>query len=96
MFMLKKVWNKLKSESKVYKAKQKWCTTGTGGGPSTSSNDPILDQTLELIGRAGVGVSNVNDSDDNRVFRSIFNTPHIKNKTTLKFILNFRKYFYGS
>lgn len=60
---LKKMFNKLKSDSKVYKAKQRCNVMGTGGGPSTVKDEPILAEVLTMIGQGGVGIEGVNDSD---------------------------------
>ncbi|KAK4887383.1 hypothetical protein RN001_003654 [Aquatica leii] len=60
---LKKIWNKLKSDSKVYKAKQRINIVTTGGGPAEVKDDPILEKVLVLIGRSGVGLEGVIDSD---------------------------------
>lgn len=53
----------MKYEAKTYKAKNRIALMGTGGGPSTSTEDVILDEVLNMIGRAGVGVAGVIDSD---------------------------------
>ncbi|CAH1111434.1 unnamed protein product [Psylliodes chrysocephalus] len=60
---LKKIWNKMKYEAKTYKSKLKVDVMGTGGGPSTLKENSILEEVLLLIGRAGVGIENIYDSD---------------------------------
>ncbi|XP_072383792.1 uncharacterized protein [Diabrotica undecimpunctata] len=60
---LKKMWNRMKSECKVYKAKLKINIAKTGGGTSDIKEDPLLDLIANLIGRAAVGIANVNDCD---------------------------------
>ncbi|KAF5278518.1 hypothetical protein FQR65_LT15667 [Abscondita terminalis] len=60
---LKKMWNTLKSTAKTYKAKQRIDVTKTGGGPEEVKTDPILEEVLRFMGRGGVGLSSINDSD---------------------------------
>ncbi|KAK5648090.1 hypothetical protein RI129_002982 [Pyrocoelia pectoralis] len=60
----KKMWNTLKSTAKTYRAKQRICVTATGGGPADLKCDPILEEVLRFLGRGGVGLSCVNDSDN--------------------------------
>lgn len=58
-----KIWEKMKSESKLYYQKTRRSTTGTGGGPSDIKIDPILEQVCALLGRACTGIVGVQDCD---------------------------------
>lgn len=60
---LMRVWEKMKSEAKMYNSRNRSCTTGTGGGPSTTKIDPILEQVCDLMGRGCSGIADVSDSD---------------------------------
>lgn len=58
-----RVWEKMKSEAKMYNSRNRSCTIGTGGGPSTLKTDPILEQVCDLMGRGCSGIADVFDSD---------------------------------
>lgn len=58
-----KVWDKLKTESKLYYKSSKQNITGTGGGPSEVKVDPLLEQVCSLLGRACTGIIGVQDCD---------------------------------
>uniref|UniRef100_A0A2A4JRW7 Regulatory protein zeste n=1 Tax=Heliothis virescens TaxID=7102 RepID=A0A2A4JRW7_HELVI len=60
---LLRVWEKLKSEAKMYNSRNRRCTTGPGGGPSSVKIDPILEQACDLLGRGCSDNSEVFDSD---------------------------------
>lgn len=53
----------MKSEAKMYNSRNRSCTIGTGGGPSTIKTDPILEQVCDLMGRGCSGIADVLDSD---------------------------------
>ncbi|CAG9831889.1 unnamed protein product [Diabrotica balteata] len=55
--------NRLNTECKVYKAKLRINIAKTGGGTIDIKEDPLLDLIANLIGRATVGIKNVNDCD---------------------------------
>lgn len=46
------MWEKQKSESKIYYQNNKRSTTGTGGGPAEVKVDPVLEQVCVILGRA--------------------------------------------
>lgn len=58
-----KVWEKLKSESKLYYSSTRRSATQTGGGPSHVKTDPILEQVCNIMGRGCSGITGVSDSD---------------------------------
>lgn len=58
-----KVWDKMKTESKLYYSSTRRDTTQTGGGPSEVKTDPILEQVCNILGRGCTGIVNVTDSD---------------------------------
>ncbi|CAH1976001.1 unnamed protein product [Acanthoscelides obtectus] len=60
---LKKIWAKLKSDAKTYRAKERISVSQTRGGPSEVKADPILEKVLDILGRAGRGLENINDCD---------------------------------
>lgn len=73
-----KIWEKLKSESKLYYSSSRKDTTRTGGGPSVIKIDPLLEQICGTLGRACTGIIGVPDSDylsDNEVFLPIESPP---------------------
>lgn len=53
----------MKNDAKMYNSRNRSCTTGTGGGPSTTKIDPILEQVCDLMGRGCSGIADVPDSD---------------------------------
>ncbi|XP_028039899.1 uncharacterized protein LOC114250286 isoform X2 [Bombyx mandarina] len=62
---LMKVWDKLKTESKLYYQSAKLSMTKTGGGPGEVKTGPILEQVCTLLGRACTGIIGVQDCDAN-------------------------------
>lgn len=58
-----KVWEKLKSESKLYYTSSRKNATQTGGGPSLVKFDPLLEQVCVIMGRGCTGIEGVYDSD---------------------------------
>ncbi|CAB3261074.1 unnamed protein product [Arctia plantaginis] len=58
-----KVWEKMKSESKVYYNSSRRSAVQTGGGPSLVKTDPILEQVCSILGRGCSGIDGINDSD---------------------------------
>ncbi|KAF5301051.1 hypothetical protein FQA39_LY10870 [Lamprigera yunnana] len=60
---LKKMWNSLKSNAKMYRSKQVINIKKTRGGPHDVKVDVILDKVSNIIGRGGVGLSDVVDSE---------------------------------
>ncbi|CAG9785593.1 unnamed protein product [Diatraea saccharalis] len=60
---LLRVWEKLKTEAKLYKSNLRENFNKTGGGPCITKIDPILEQVCSIMGRACTGILNINDSD---------------------------------
>ncbi|XP_045778137.1 uncharacterized protein LOC123876054 [Maniola jurtina] len=60
---LMRVWEKMKTDAKLYKSRFKSSHSGTGGGPSCFNPDPILEQVSDLMGRGCTGIAGVQDSD---------------------------------
>ncbi|XP_069362389.1 myb/SANT-like DNA-binding domain-containing protein 4 [Maniola hyperantus] len=60
---LMRVWEKMKTDAKLYKSRSRSSYTGTGGGPSSFNADPILEQVSDLMGRGCTGIAGVQDSD---------------------------------
>lgn len=58
-----KVWEKLKSESKLYHNNSKQNCIKTGGGPSVIKIDPVLEQVCAILGRGCTGILGVSDCD---------------------------------
>ncbi|CAK1582841.1 unnamed protein product [Parnassius mnemosyne] len=64
---LMRVWEKMKTDAKLYKALSKSSHNGTGGGPSCVKTDIILEQVSDLMGRACTGITDVQDSDADQI-----------------------------
>ncbi|XP_053604216.1 uncharacterized protein LOC128671601 [Plodia interpunctella] len=73
---LMKVWDKLKSESKLYFGQLKRNTTQTGGGPSIIKFDPVLEQVCSILGRGCTGIIGVSDCDAD-TGPEVFETPKV-------------------
>lgn len=58
-----KLWENLKTESKLYYNYNKTSTSQTGGGPKIIKFDPVLDQVVAILGRGCTGISGVADCD---------------------------------
>lgn len=65
------MWEKLKSESKIYYTASRKNAIQTGGGPSTIKIDPILEQICAILGRGCTGIIGVQDSDSTEEVFSI-------------------------
>lgn len=58
-----KLWEKIKSDAKIYSGANRQNTIKTGGGPSTIKIDPVLEQASSILGRSCSGIEDVDDCD---------------------------------
>lgn len=75
-----KVWEKLKSESKIYYNTCKRDVTQTGGGPSVVKIDPLLEQVCAIVGRGCTGIIGIPDtdySDDEKTVKKVDAIPKV-------------------
>lgn len=59
----RKIWEKLKSDSKLYYTSSGENATQTGGGPSLIKFDPTLEQVCMIMGRGCTGIEGVHESN---------------------------------
>lgn len=80
------MWDKLKTESKLYYQSAKLSVTKTGGGPGEVKIDPILEQVYStLLGRVCTGIIGVQDCTAN-VLNVVENVSPIKERCAQKIL----------
>ncbi|XP_059055008.1 uncharacterized protein LOC131849040 [Achroia grisella] len=64
---LMKLWDKMKTESKLYYQSNRCNIIATGGGPSEVKVDPIMEQVCGLLGRGCTGILSVQDKIEEKM-----------------------------